>query len=182
MDLNNRRTGKHATKPRPLGLLGHSGSWNTKRDILLRCNPPRWRRGSGLDWGSEDPGSIPGLPSPRVGPLMARKLKTSLDLYVLYFLDTVIYAVYENKVLSLTSQCPCRVRLGTLNTASCPWRWVPGSRSKIWKTGQLSCHYIAEITLNETLNHNIPTNQLRCIHSFKSDLIYDIGHMRILDI
>ena len=26
MDLNNRRTGKHATKPRALGLLGHSVS------------------------------------------------------------------------------------------------------------------------------------------------------------
>ena len=25
---------------------------------------------------------------------------------------------------------------------------------KIWKTGQLSCHYIAEISLNVTLNHN----------------------------
>ena len=25
MDLNNRRTGKYATKPRALGLLGHSG-------------------------------------------------------------------------------------------------------------------------------------------------------------
>ena len=25
MDLNNRRTGKDATKPRALGLLGHSG-------------------------------------------------------------------------------------------------------------------------------------------------------------
>ena len=30
-------------------------------------------RGSGLDCGSEDPGSIPGLPSPRVGLLMARR-------------------------------------------------------------------------------------------------------------
>ena len=29
--------------------------------------------GSGLDFGSEDPGSIPRLPSPRVGPLMARR-------------------------------------------------------------------------------------------------------------
>ena len=29
--------------------------------------------------GLEDPGSIPGLPSPRVGPLMARRLKTSSD-------------------------------------------------------------------------------------------------------
>ena len=36
-------------------------------------SPPRWRRGSGLDFGSEDPGSIPRLPSPRVGPLMARR-------------------------------------------------------------------------------------------------------------
>ena len=38
----------------------------------LKC-PPRWRRGSGLDFGSEDPGSIPRLPSRRVGPLMARR-------------------------------------------------------------------------------------------------------------
>ena len=29
--------------------------------------------GSGLDFGLEDPGSIPRLPSPRVGPLMARR-------------------------------------------------------------------------------------------------------------
>ena len=29
-----------------------------------------------------------------------------------------------------TSRCPCRDRLGTLKTPSCPWRWVPGSRSK----------------------------------------------------
>ena len=29
MDLNNRRTGKHATKPRALGLLGHSGTGKT---------------------------------------------------------------------------------------------------------------------------------------------------------
>ena len=29
MDLNNRRTGKHATKPRALGLLGHS-EWGRK--------------------------------------------------------------------------------------------------------------------------------------------------------
>ena len=32
-------------------------------------------QGSGLDCGSEDPGSIPGIPSPRVGPLMARRFK-----------------------------------------------------------------------------------------------------------
>ena len=28
------------------------------------------------------------------------------------------------------SWCPCRGRLGTLKTPSCPWRWVPSSRSK----------------------------------------------------
>ena len=35
-----------------------------------------------------------------------------------------------------TSRCPCRGRLGTLKTPSCPWRWVPGSRSKFgnWTT------------------------------------------------
>ena len=32
-----------------------------------------WPRGSGLDFGSDDSGLIPGLPSPRVGPLMARR-------------------------------------------------------------------------------------------------------------
>ena len=31
---------------------------------------------------------------------------------------------------------------------------------KIWKTGQLSRHYIAEISLNVTLNHNQPTNHM----------------------
>ena len=36
-------------------------------------SPPRWCRGSGLDFGSEDPGLIPGLPSPHVGPLMVRR-------------------------------------------------------------------------------------------------------------
>ena len=36
---------------------------------------PRWHRGSGLDCGSEDPGSIPGIPPPRVGTLMAKEVK-----------------------------------------------------------------------------------------------------------
>ena len=49
--------------------------------LKLSC-PPRWPRGSGLDFRSEDPGSIPGIPSPRVGPLMARGLKTSSDVPV----------------------------------------------------------------------------------------------------
>ena len=32
-----------------------------------------------------------------------------------------------------TSRCPCRGRLYALKTPSCPWRWVPGSRSKFRK-------------------------------------------------
>ena len=55
--------------------------WNPLRIKTERCRPP-WRRGSGLDCGSEDPGSIPGLTSPPVGPLMARRLKTSSDVPV----------------------------------------------------------------------------------------------------
>ena len=40
---------------------------------FYELRPLRWRRGSGLDFGSEDPGSIPRLPSPGVCPLMARR-------------------------------------------------------------------------------------------------------------
>ena len=35
MDLNNQRTGKDATKPRALGLLGHSGYVNMF--LVLTC-------------------------------------------------------------------------------------------------------------------------------------------------
>ena len=44
--------------------------------------PPRRCRDGGLDCGSRDPGSIPGIPSPGVGPLMTRRLKTSSDVPV----------------------------------------------------------------------------------------------------
>ena len=43
--------------------------------VLKRKRPPRWRRGSGLDFGSEDPGSIPRLPSPRVGSSDGKEVK-----------------------------------------------------------------------------------------------------------
>ena len=43
---------------------------------------PRWRRGSRLDCGSGDLGSIPSIPSACVDPLMARRLKTSSDVRV----------------------------------------------------------------------------------------------------
>ena len=66
-----------------------------------------------LDCRAGDPGSIPSIPSPRVGPLMAIGLKTSSDIPVL-----------------------CRGRLGKLKTPSCLWHLVPGSRSKFgnWTT------------------------------------------------
>ena len=52
-----------------------------------------------------------------------------------------------------TSRCPCRGRLGTLKTPSCPWRGCPAAGQNL-ETGHLSRHYIAEISLNATLNHN----------------------------
>ena len=60
-----------------------AGVFNRSCFRSVSCKgPPRWRRGSGLDCGSEDPGSIPGIFSLRVGPLMARRLKTSSDVPV----------------------------------------------------------------------------------------------------
>ena len=52
-----------------------------------------------------------------------------------------------------TSRCLCRGRLGTLKTPSCPWRGCPAAGQNL-ETGHLSRHYIAEISLNVTLNHN----------------------------
>ena len=52
-----------------------------------------------------------------------------------------------------TSRCPCRGRLGTLKTPSCPWRECPAAGQNL-ETGHLFRHYIAEISLNVTLNHN----------------------------
>ena len=107
-----------------------------------KWRPPRWRRGSGLDFGSEEPCSILGLPSPRVGPLMARRLKTSSDV-----------------------RCPCRGRLGTLKTPSCPWRWVPG-RSKFgnWTTvPSLYSRNIAECDFKPQ-----PTNQQKVTRLYRS--------------
>ena len=52
-----------------------------------------------------------------------------------------------------TSRCPCRGRLGTLKTPSCPWRGCPAAGQNL-ETGHLSRHFIAEISLNVMLNHN----------------------------
>ena len=51
-----------------------------------------------------------------------------------------------------TSRCPCRGRLGTLKTPSCPWHGYPAAGQNL-ETGHLFRHYIAEISLNVTLNH-----------------------------
>ena len=50
-----------------------------------------------------------------------------------------------------TSRCPCRGRLGMLKTPSCQWRGCPAAGQNL-ETGHLSRHYIAEISLNVTLN------------------------------
>ena len=62
-----------------------------------------------------------------------------------------------------TSRCPCRDRLGTLKTPSCPWRGCPAAGQHL-ETGHLSRHYIAEISLNVTLNHNQQQQQLIILH------------------
>ena len=74
---------------------------------------PRWRSGSELVCGSRDPGFDSRKPSPRVGSLMSRSLKTSSDVPV-----------------------PMQGWLGTLKTPSCPWHLVPGNMSKFgnWTT------------------------------------------------
>ena len=95
--------------------------------IIFKCrfinvySPPWWRRGSGLDYGARDPSSIPGIPSPRVGHLMAR-----------------------------TSRCRGLGYFGTLKIhgVGCPTAGLN------LETGQLSRHYITEISLNVTLNNN----------------------------
>ena len=68
----------------------------------------------------------------------------------------------EGKRRLRTSRCPCRGRLGTLKTPSCPWRWVPDSRSKFgnWTTvPSLYSRNIAECDVKPQPT-NQPTNQL----------------------
>ena len=50
----------------------------------------------------------------------------------------------------------CRGRLSTLKTPSCPWRGCPAAGQNL-ETGHLSRHYIAEISLNVTLNRESTT-------------------------
>ena len=73
------------------------------------------------------------------------------------------------------SRCPCRGRLGTLKTPTCPWRGCPAAGQNL-ETGHLSRHYIAEISLNETLNLNQHQQQhlkicLLCIYMDRLEII-----------
>ena len=102
---------------------------------LLQLGPPQWRRGSGLNCGSRDQGWIPCIPSPRVGPLMARRLKMS-------------------------SRHPgARVRVGSARLTPLAAHGIgcPAAGQNL-ETGQLARHNIAEISLNVTLDHSQPTN------------------------
>ena len=60
-----------------------------------------------------------------------------------------------------TSQCPCWGRLGTTKSPSCPWRWVPGSRSRFgnWTTvPSLNSWNIAECDVKPQ-----PTNHIQML-------------------
>ena len=102
--------------------------------------PPWWRRGSRLD---------------------DQTIRVRFPAY-----PHLLWALWwqEGKRRLRRSRCSCRGRLGTLKTTSCPWHWVPGSRSKVG-TGQLYRHCIAVISLYVTLNLNQPTNQPNAPHN-----------------
>ena len=63
-----------------------------------------------------------------------------------------------------TSRCPCRGRLGTLKTPSCPWRGCPAAGQNL-ETGHLS---IAEILLKVTLKPQSTTTTSTTIISDNS--------------
>ena len=115
-------------------------------------------RDSRLDCGSGDQDSIPGIPLPCVGPLMARRLRTSSD-------DPV----------------PMFGWLGTLKTPSCLWRWVPGSRSKFenWTTvPSLYSWNIAECNVKpQPTNHRVTCAcKILACQSFNYQLVTRAAH------
>ena len=114
--------------------------------LWLSLRPPRWRRGSRLDFGSKIRVRFPAYPH-RVRALWWQGGKRCLR----------------------TSRCPCRGRLGTLKTPSCPWRGCPAAGQNL-ETGHLSRHYIAEISLNVTLNHN-QLNSTDCPYSLYAKVL-----------
>ena len=73
-----------------------------------------------------------------------------------------------------TSLCLCRGRLGTLKTPSCPWRGCPAAGQNL-EAGHLSRHYVAEISLNVTLNHNHQQSTTTTLTLFQSYRDMDVG-------
>ena len=89
-------------------------------------------------------------------PLSSARLKTFWSIVQLsIFIPHRVWAFWwqGGKRRLRTSRCPCRGRLGTLKTPSCPWRGCPAAGQNL-ETGHLSRHYIAEISLNVMWNHN----------------------------
>ena len=74
------------------------------------------------------------------------------------------------------SRCPCRGRLGTLKNPSCPWRGCPAAGQNL-ETGHLSRHYIAEISLNVTLNHNQQHQHYFCCEGEGWALVNQLNHI-----
>ena len=67
------------------------------------------------------------------------------------------------------SRCPFRGRFGKLKSPSCPWRWMPGSRSKIGKwTSVLSLH--SRNIIKSDVNHNQTTHQISLFYRLLSFL------------
>ena len=104
-------------------------------------------RESGLDCGSVDTNSIPGVPSPCVGSLLARKL------------------VISSNVPGL-----CRGRLGHVKEPYLPMTWMPDTRSKLGNRTTVASLCIVGISLNRTLSHNKPNQATALIYKHIKDL------------
>ena len=80
----------------------------------------------------------------------------------------VRFSAYPYRVLALwwqesknclwTSRCPCQSRLGTFKTPSCPWCWVPDSRSKLGNWTIVPSLYSWNIADCDKTTTKVPTN------------------------
>ena len=93
-------------------------------------------------------------------PLLIMTLLPNLTFYLIVHPHRVWALWWQGGKKRLrTSRCPCRCRLGTLKTPSCPWRGCPAAGQNL-ETGHLSRHYswnIAECDVKpqSTINNNI---------------------------
>ena len=98
----------------------------------------------------------------------ARGGGTKVSGWTVHRKNLVRFPTYPHRVWALwwhggkrrrrTSQCPCQDRLGPLNPLDVHSVGCPATGLN-FETGQLSRHYIAEISPNVTLNHSQPTSQ-----------------------